>query len=344
MSPASVPLISVVTPVYNGARYLPQSIESVLGQTYQNWKYLIVDNCSSDDSLEIAKSYAQNEPRIHILSNTEHLGAIANWNYAVSRISPDSKFCKILHADDWLFPECLDRMVEAGQSNPSAAIVSTYVLLEKSFSDRSSPERRVLNTDIPYSCHVLPGHEIGRGYFLGKRQLTFAPSSILIRCDAIPDPEKLYDDSTGIQMGVDIQSALDLLENGDFAFVPQLLVGAREHVESLTSQINKHARQYPEILRLLRRFGHSYLSDTEYDLCWKAAISDYSNFLGRSLLAFRKKGFWQFHREQLRQFGSPIRLIALPTHAAREVLRMLTAPLKLLSQRGRHGRKERWNM
>lgn len=333
MSLASTPLVSVVTPVYNGARYLGQCIESVLGQTYQNWKYIIVDNCSTDNSLEIAKGYAANEPRIQVLSNQDHLGAVANWNYSVSRISPDSKFCKILHADDWLFPECLNSMVEAGQSNPSATIVSCYVLLEKSFSDRPSPERRVLNTDIPYSTRMLPGREIGHGYFMGERRLTFSPSSVLIRYDAITHPEALYDDSTGMYMGLDIQSALELLEKGDFAFVPQLLVGAREHVESLTSHINQHARQYPEIMRLLRRFGRSYLSDAEYDLCWKRAISDYSSFLGRSLLRFRKKGFWQFHREQLRQFGSPIAFTALPTQAVREVLRMVTAPLRLSNQR-----------
>ncbi len=329
MSPAQTPLVNVVTPVYNGAHYLASCIESVLGQTYQNWQYIIVDNCSTDGSLEIAKSYARSEPRMRVLSNQEHLGAVANWNYSVSQISPESQFCKVLHGDDWLFPECLQRMVEAAQANPSAAIVSSYVLLEKNFADRQVPERSVLNAEFPYSTSLTPGRELGRSFLLGNIYLTFAPSTILIRCDSIRRRETLYDDSSGIYAALDRQVALDLLENGDYAFVHQVLVGAREHVASLTSKINQHALRYPETLRLLRRFGHFYLSEAEYDLRWKHAISVYSGFLGRSVFASRKKGFWRFHREQLREFGFPIRFVALPTHAAREAWRVLTGRLTL---------------
>lgn len=329
MALAQTPLVNVVTPVYNGARYLASCIESVLGQTYQNWEYIIVDNCSTDNSLEIAQNYARNDPRIRVLSNQEHLGAVANWNYSVSRMSPESKFCKVLHADDWLFPECLQRMVEAAEANPSAAIVSSYVLLEKNFTDRPTPERSVLNAEFPYCIQMQPGRELGRAYLLGNVYLTFAPSTMLIRCDSIRRRDMLYDDSTGIYAALDRQVALELLENGDYAFVHQVLVGAREHVASLTSKINQHSLRYPETLRLLRRFGHIYLSDAEYDLRWKHAISVYSSFLGRSVFARRKKGFWRFHREQLREFGSPIGFLALPTHAAREVWRVLTGPLTL---------------
>ena len=58
----SHPFVSIVSPVYNEAEYLAECIDSVLAQTYQNWDYTIVDNCSTDGSVEIAQRYAKGSP------------------------------------------------------------------------------------------------------------------------------------------------------------------------------------------------------------------------------------------------------------------------------------------
>jgi len=72
------PLVSVVTPVFNGGKYLRECIESVLAQTYDNWDYTIVDNCSTDHSLAIASEYATRYPQIKIRTNEKFVGAIEN--------------------------------------------------------------------------------------------------------------------------------------------------------------------------------------------------------------------------------------------------------------------------
>ena len=79
------PLVTVVTPVYNGEKYLAQSIESVLAQTYQNWEYVIVNNCSTDRSRAIAAHYAAKDSRVRIHDNTQFVGVIANYNNDVSQ-------------------------------------------------------------------------------------------------------------------------------------------------------------------------------------------------------------------------------------------------------------------
>src|ERR1700755_2465173 len=103
----SSPLVSVVTPVYNNAHYLPDCIESILAQTYQNWDYTIVNNCSTDGSMDIARRYAARDGRIRIHDNRQFLRAIPNHNVALHQISPASKYCKMVFADDWVFPECI---------------------------------------------------------------------------------------------------------------------------------------------------------------------------------------------------------------------------------------------
>jgi len=101
------PLVSVVTPVYNGGDFLAACIESVLGQTYKNFEYIIVNNCSTDRSLEVALAYAKKDSRVHVHNNKKFVGVIENHNIAFSLISPGAKYCKVVSGDDLFFPIAL---------------------------------------------------------------------------------------------------------------------------------------------------------------------------------------------------------------------------------------------
>jgi Glycosyl transferase family 2 len=74
------PLVSVVTPFYNTEPYLAQCIESVLAQTYPHFEFILMDNCSTDGSGEIAESYARRDPRIRLIRCTQFLSQLANYN------------------------------------------------------------------------------------------------------------------------------------------------------------------------------------------------------------------------------------------------------------------------
>ena len=147
--------MSIVTPVYNNAEYIAECIESVLAQTYQNWDYIVVDNCSTDDSGEIARRYAAKEPRIRVLKNTQFLKVVSNHNHAVRQISPKSKYCKVVFADDWMFPQCIEEMVAVAEEHPSVGVVGAYAL----------EEHRIVWSGLPYPSTVVPRH-ICRRLFL----------------------------------------------------------------------------------------------------------------------------------------------------------------------------------
>ena len=126
---APEPLVSVVTPFYNTQEYLGECIESVLSQSYQKWEYVLVDNCSTDGSSEIAARYASRfSDRIRLIHTESFLSQVQNYNFALSCISPDSKYCKMVQADDWIFPDCLRSMVGLAEAHPKVGIVSAYEL------------------------------------------------------------------------------------------------------------------------------------------------------------------------------------------------------------------------
>jgi glycosyltransferase involved in cell wall biosynthesis len=120
------PFVSVLTPVYNGDRYLAECIESVVGQDYTNWEYLIVNNCSTDGSLALAESYAARDNRIRVVTNEKFVGVVENHNNAFRQMSPQSVYCKVLCADDLLLPQALGKMVRFAAQNPTVGIVGSY--------------------------------------------------------------------------------------------------------------------------------------------------------------------------------------------------------------------------
>ena len=101
------PQITVALPVYNGEQYIALAIKSVLAQTFSDFELLILDNCSTDNTLDIIKTF--NDPRIRLIVNTKNLGMIGNWNLAISLAA--GTYIKILSHDDLLAPGCLAEQI-----------------------------------------------------------------------------------------------------------------------------------------------------------------------------------------------------------------------------------------
>jgi len=94
---------------------LEECLDSVLRQTYRHHEYIIVNNCSKDRSLDIALAYAKRDSRVQAHNNEKFVGVIENHNIAFSPISPAAKYCKVVSADDIIFPESIRRLVEVGE-------------------------------------------------------------------------------------------------------------------------------------------------------------------------------------------------------------------------------------
>lgn len=111
------PKVSVVITAYNREKYIAQAIESVLAQTFTDFELIIVDDCSRDNTVAIARSYVS-DPRVRIHVNDRNLGQFPNRNHAATYARGD--FLKFHDSDDILYPHCLEVMVRALDSEPRA--------------------------------------------------------------------------------------------------------------------------------------------------------------------------------------------------------------------------------
>ena len=290
----SGPLVSVVTPFYNTREFLTECIESVLRQTYQNWEYVLVDNCSTDGSSEIAADYAgRYQDRIRLIHTNSFLSQVKNYNFALSCISPSSKYCKMVQADDWLFPECIRSMVDLAETRPFVGMVAAYQL--------EGDEVRL--SGLPYPSPEVSGRDACRLYFLKGRYLFGSPTSSLIRSEAIRSRQPFYEER--LAPFEDAHVYFDVLKTRNFGFVHQVLTYSRCDNESMLAQVRDFEYLLFSRFAILVEHGRDYLSEEEYCRCFKDAERKYFLYLTKSACALHPMTpeFWEFHRSCLKSIN-----------------------------------------
>lgn len=108
-------LVSIIMPSYNAEKFIKESINSVLAQTYQNWELLITDDVSKDNTVSIVKQYAKNEPRIKLVEKTNNGGAGVARNDSILRAR--GRYIAFLDSDDLWMPEKLSKQISFMQHN-----------------------------------------------------------------------------------------------------------------------------------------------------------------------------------------------------------------------------------
>jgi glycosyltransferase involved in cell wall biosynthesis len=279
------PLVSVVTPVHNGAEYLAECLESVLAQTYKNWNCTIVDNASNDATPEIAARFVARDSRIRHLRFDEFVGSTANHNRAFDAVSTESEFCKVVQADDWLFPECLSLMVAAASASDTVGIVGSYQLWD----------RRVHLNGLPYDTKFAPGRDILRSTLLGEFNVTGGPTATMLRSAFVRERQPFY--KAGFRHE-DTEALLWMLSRHDFAFVHQILTFARDQPEAQSRWSSKMRSHRPEDIVFLLRYGRLVLGHAEYRARLRALLTRYVGWHVRQLprvARLRDPEFFEFH-------------------------------------------------
>jgi teichuronic acid biosynthesis glycosyltransferase TuaG len=129
----SSPLISIITPVFNTEKYVEDTINSVLNQTYQNWELLLVDDCSSDNSFEIISNYGNSDPRIKLFKNKTNSKAFETRNVALRNAK--GSFIAFLDSDDIWHQNKLEMQLEFMLANNYSFTYSAFSRFDYSPSD-----------------------------------------------------------------------------------------------------------------------------------------------------------------------------------------------------------------
>lgn len=310
----SEPFVSVVTPVYNGEAFLAECIESVLAQDYVNWEYIIVNNCSTDRTLELAERYAKVDNRIRVVTNEAFVGCIENHNNAFRQISKKSGYCKVVSADDRLLPHCLTRMVQLAKRHPTVGIVGSYQQSNGSIKWKGLPE----------NVSVLPGCEVCRLGLLQEIHVLGCPTSVLYRSDLILRTASFFRHS---EPHADTSACYAYLGDCDFGFIHEVLSVERVHPGQVTKSVERFSGGNLAHIETLMQYGPLYLSETEFAARSEELIARYYQWLGGCVLKMKRRDFWEFHKAGLSRLGFSVNRWQLFLLAIREFVTELRMPL-----------------
>lgn len=123
------PLVSVITPAYNAARFICETMDSVRAQTYENWEMIIVDDQSSDDTVQLVKQYEQKDNRIRLVQLNQNSGSAIARNTAMDHAN--GRYIAFLDSDDRWLPKKLQKQLGFMQENDLAFTFTKYVRMHE---------------------------------------------------------------------------------------------------------------------------------------------------------------------------------------------------------------------
>jgi glycosyltransferase involved in cell wall biosynthesis len=205
---SSIPKVSVVMAVYNGARYVGQAVDSILGQTLDDFEFLIVNDGSTDNTPMILRSY--DDPRISILDNERRIGLASSLNRGISRAR--AEYIARQDADDISYPERLFRQVRYLDQHPGVGVLGATT---QWIDSENGPlqvwplggDNAVLQRRLMWTCPLIHGSTTFR------RQCVSEVGG--------------YDDS--MRTGQDYDLWLRISETWDIACLPDILYTYRWH-------------------------------------------------------------------------------------------------------------------
>jgi len=117
--------VMIIVPVWNGAKFIERTLDSLVAQTYKNLSIVVLDNVSEDNTVELVRKYLGNKYPVKLIQNEINVGRVGNWNKALEVFkASDTDFCKLVFAGDTIAPDCIEKQIEQINSRKGLKIVN----------------------------------------------------------------------------------------------------------------------------------------------------------------------------------------------------------------------------
>jgi glycosyltransferase involved in cell wall biosynthesis len=275
--PPVKPTVSVLMAVYNTQRYVAQAIESILKQTFTDFELILIDDGSTDRSLQILQHYAAQDARIRLTSR-ENRGIPKTRNEMLAQA--EGEFIAILDSDDVALPDRLARQVEFLQQRPEVVWVGgAFELID----DRG---HLLIRIALPESNQQIRS-------LLADGQISFLhPTAMLRRAAAVAVGG--YDEE--LPLAEDLDLWLRLSEVGELANLAETVVQYRLHPNSICTRNQMNPKEAQEVLDRAWKKGITRKRIEPETVCgWRPSddrISQHQFMI--------KYGWWAFHSQQRR--------------------------------------------
>ncbi|MFN5026311.1 MAG: glycosyltransferase family 2 protein [Bacteroidota bacterium] len=222
------PVVSVILPCYNAEMYIPETLSSILNQTFSRFECLVIDDASTDRTCTLVDSIAMHDERVVLIKKEKNTGYTESLNMGI-RLAR-GKYIARMDADDLAMPERLEKQVAYMEANPDCVVCGTaYKLHHNGF------------TIYPPVSH----HEIMLGMMYGN---VFCHPSILMRTSVLAENGLLYD--TNYEPSEDYDMWVRLSRYGKLANLPDVLLSYRLHLSSVSSSRSLIQKKKAEDIRL----------------------------------------------------------------------------------------------
>ncbi len=251
----SRPKVSVLIPVYNGARFLRAAIDSVLNQQFSDFELIICDNASQDETPAIVKSYTDTRIRYHC--NAQNIGLIPNWNMACSLAR--GMYIKLLPADDVVYPFALRDQVAVLDTDTSHAIA----LVASARHIINETGKVVLTRRFSRRLQTLSGNEAVNRVIRSGGNGIGEGGAVMFRASLL---QKAGPFNSSIFYVLDLDQWFKFLQYGQLVYLPQVLSAFR--VSSDSSSVRIAGQQRSDYIKFISAvFKNKVYGLTPFNFC-----------------------------------------------------------------------------